>query len=145
MSPVRTSHGFSLIELLVVMAIIAIISAVAVPNYSDYITRARVSESTSALAVYRIRLEQYYQDNRNYGGKACGVAAPQASRFFSYACDWRSSGQGYLASAAGIAGTSTESFTFTLDQDGARTTTSLPTGWGSANQPCWILAKGNRC
>lgn len=145
MSPVRTTHGFSLIELLVVIAIIAIISAVAVPNYSDYITRARVSESTSALAAYRIRLEQYYQDNRSYGGEACGVAAPQATRFFSYACELRLEGQGYLASAAGAAGTSTASFTFTLDQDGARATTTLPAAWGSADQPCWILARGNTC
>jgi type IV pilus assembly protein PilA len=46
----RTSKGFSLVELMIVMAIIAILAAVALPAYQDYVVRSRVSEGMSLLA-----------------------------------------------------------------------------------------------
>ena len=70
-------HGFTLIELMVTVAIVAILSAVAYPNFADYILRSRLIDGTTKLADQQVRMEQYFLDNRRYstvvGGAICGV------------------------------------------------------------------------
>jgi len=69
------SSGFSLIELMVVVAIVGILSSIALPAYNDYVRRARAADAVAQLSSYAARLEQFYLDNRNYGTGACGIAA----------------------------------------------------------------------
>ena len=52
-------HGFSLMELMSVVAIVGILSAVAIPTFSSYIYKARTSEATEFLGVIRLREESY--------------------------------------------------------------------------------------
>src|SRR5450631_654421 len=66
-------RGFTLIEVMVVVAIIAILAAIALPNYTDYVTRGRIVEATAGLGDARNKMEQYYQDNRTYP-TACQIA-----------------------------------------------------------------------
>src|ERR1700674_4881311 len=70
MKPVK---GFTLVELMIVVAIIAILASIAVPAYNGYILRGKFAEAAGALAATRVKMEQYYQDNRAYS--ASGVAA----------------------------------------------------------------------
>jgi prepilin-type N-terminal cleavage/methylation domain-containing protein len=58
---VRSSRrqGFSLMELMTVVAIVGILSAVAIPTFSDYIYKARTAEATEFLGVIRLREESY--------------------------------------------------------------------------------------
>lgn len=141
------SAGFTLIEMLAVVMIVAILSAIAWPSYTDYLRRGRIAEATGKLAAMRIALEQYYQDNLNYGSTAtaCGVPAP-SGLYFSFSCNWGAgaSNQGYLITATGTAG-NMSGFAYTIDQNGNRATTGLPPGWGSLQTGCWVLKKGSGC
>ena len=141
----RRAAGFTLIELMITVAIIGILAAIAVPAYSDYITRGKIPEATSALASMRINLEQFYQDNRSYASAAggCGVANP-SSQNFTYACALGATDQSYAVTATGVANRGMDGFVYTIDQAGARTST-MSTKWGGATANCWVTQKGGGC
>ena len=62
------SHGLSLIELLVTVALVMILASVAVPSYQNYVGKSRRAEAKGALLDLAARLERYYADNRSYTG-----------------------------------------------------------------------------
>ena len=59
----RTQHGFTLIELMIVVAIIGILAAIALPSYQDYTVRAKVSELILAGSAYRNQVAENYMVN----------------------------------------------------------------------------------
>lgn len=150
-----TSAGFTLIELMIVVAIVGILAAIAIPSYSSYTTRSKFAEATSALSDLRIKMENFYQDNRNYGttATACpaAVAMPTA-KYFTYTCNWGTpaSTQGYTITATGVAAQGMSGFVFTLDQSNNRVSTFSATagqssyGW-TGNATCWALRKDGSC
>ena len=58
--------GFTLIELMIVVAIIGILAAVAIPAYQDYIARAQVSEAVQLLGGGKTPLAEYFSDKGSY-------------------------------------------------------------------------------
>ncbi|MET0963357.1 MAG: prepilin-type N-terminal cleavage/methylation domain-containing protein [Noviherbaspirillum sp.] len=139
------SAGFTLIELLISIAIVAILSAIAFPAYTDYFKRGRAAEALASLATLRVSLEQYYQDNRNYGADgSCGVAPPSGADF-SYTCASSDNGQAFLATASGNSARGMAGFVYTIDHSGLRRTTGLPAGWGTPPMDCWIGSRGGAC
>ena len=77
------ARGFTLIELMIAVAIVAILVAVALPSYRDHILRGQLADARNLLSSTAARLEQFYQDNRNYGstGAACGLGMPTSATF----------------------------------------------------------------
>ena len=146
--------GMTLIELLIVVAIMGILSAVALPSYRDYVLRGKLADAQTQLSGTRARLEQYYQDNRSYptqcGGTATGLPAftlPTSSKYFAVTCAaGATAGQTYLLSATGKAEGGTAGFTFTIDDQGNRSTIAAPTvdGWATRDG-CWVTRKPNAC
>ncbi|NOX69295.1 MAG: prepilin-type N-terminal cleavage/methylation domain-containing protein [Gammaproteobacteria bacterium] len=58
----KVQQGFTLIELMIVVAIIGILAAIAIPAYQDYTIRAQVSEGLSLAAGAKVAVTEYYQD-----------------------------------------------------------------------------------
>jgi len=74
-------HGFTLIELMVAVAIVAILSAIAYPSYRNYVLRGQLVNATNGLSSLQANMERYYQDNRTYMSTGtftspCLTAAP---------------------------------------------------------------------
>lgn len=140
--------GFTLIELMIVVAIIAILAAIAIPIYSTYVTRSKLTDAQNSLSAYRVAMEQYYQDNRQYGSNStCGIVLTNSmpnTKYFTYTCALTTlnSLPGYTITATGMTGTQTAGFAFTIDQNNTHATTS-PNGWYSGTMTsCWVTAKG---
>lgn len=121
------AKGFTLIELMVTVAIIGILASIALPAYNNYIVRSKLSEVGAALSDARLRQEQYYADNRNYGtaSGACG-AVPASGQYFAIACLVGVTNQTYTLTATskadvglGAAG----GYVYTINQAGTKATT----------------------
>lgn len=137
----RLDHqGFTLIEVMVAVAIVAILSAIALPMYNQYIFRSRIPAGLNALSAFQTRMEQRYQDVSNYGtGTACALA-DATSENFAVACTLTSGGQGFTATATGsgpVAGVS-----YSVDEQGTRKTVTHPKGVPAQN--CWTI-RGASC
>lgn len=139
----KTVTGFTLIELMIVVALVGILLTIAVPSYQDYVRRGKIGEATSELAAFRARQEQFFQDNRTYvsGGTTCGGALPVA-KYFTYTC--AGTATTYTGTAAGIATQGMNGFTFTINQANARQTTAFP-GASGLPRNCWIYKKDESC
>ncbi len=65
-SRTRPSPGLTLIELVVVIAIIGVIAAIAVPMYQSYVFDSQVASATSDIKLLETRIERFYSENRRY-------------------------------------------------------------------------------
>jgi len=134
--PRKAQQGFTLIELMIVVAIIGILASIAIPAYSDYVKRGKAAEATSTLANLRVQIEQYYQDNRTYVGFACNPT----QKYFTYSCTTQTATT-YTLNAAGKSAQDMGSFEFTLNQANARTSKFD----GTTGATCWLTSKGGSC
>lgn len=148
-------QGFTLIEVMITVTVVAILAGVALPAYTEYLRRGQTPEAFTHLADYRVKLEHYYQDYRNYGnagGTTCanGTNAPSwntfvpaQAKYFSFTCALTGStdNQGYVLTATGKAGTRVAGYTYTLGSDGARATTQFK--GATVNKNCWAVKAGD--
>jgi type IV pilus assembly protein PilA len=72
------SAGFTLIELMIVVAIIAILAAIAIPAYQDYLIRAQVTEGMSLASGAKAAVWDYFSNTGSYPGNnaSAGLATP---------------------------------------------------------------------
>jgi len=143
---VRQNRGFTLIEVMVVVAIVAILARVALPAYLDHLRRGRIPDATATLSALQVKMEQWFQDNRSYYTSAsvrtCGVTA-SASSHFSFSCT-ASSDTAYVWTATGIGAMA--GFSYTINQDGTQTSAVTGvSGWTASSSSCWITKRGGVC
>lgn len=136
----RRCAGFTLLELLIGIAVLSILTSVALPSYREYMRRGQLSAAFENLGMYRMRLEQAYQDGGNYGLTSCAVTTPAATAYFQYSCALTDSGQGYTATATGLG--MMAGFAYTTDAGGNNRTIAFPGGTGLP-AACWWLRAGD--
>lgn len=141
-------RGFTLIEVMIVVAIVAILSMIAIPSYRDYIIRGQLTEATTALQSYRAMMERYYQDNRTYEtiGKfdppcKAGTDASRTVGKFLVSCP-QVTASTYIIQAVGS--TSVTGFTMTVNEKDEQMTTAAPGDWGKCDKH-WTLKRGQAC
>jgi type IV pilus assembly protein PilE len=136
--------GFSLIEVMVVVAIIGILAAIAIPSYADYVKRAKATEATSILADLKVKMEQYYQDNRTYldiAGTTAPCAPPSgSSKYFSFSCGATQTSTSYTITASPVSGQGMTNFKFSIDQNNTKTSI-----FDGTSGNCWLTSKGGTC
>lgn len=135
----QSIRGFTLIEMMVVTAIIAILASIALPAYDDYIVRSKLPEATSGLSGLRVKLEQYFDNNRTYVNFDCATNGP-SSKYFDFACE--QTAVTYTITATGKE--SMAGFVFTLNETNTKATTGAKTGW-QTNSTCWVTRKDGSC
>jgi type IV pilus assembly protein PilE len=145
----QRQSGFTLIELMVTVAIVAILAGIAIPSYTIYITRSKIQEATSNLLAMRTKMELYFQDNRSFvGACAPGTVAPLPAslKYFTISCPTLTDGppQAYTIRADGT-DPSLVGLTLTINQANVRTTVSVPAGWTLPSTNCWVAKKGGDC
>ena len=71
----RHTKGFTLIELMIVVAIVAVLASIAYPSYQEQIAKAKRADAASALMTGAQALERYYTSNGSYLGAGGTIAA----------------------------------------------------------------------
>jgi type IV pilus assembly protein PilE len=141
-----TARGFTLLEAMLVVAIIATLAAIAVPSYADYVRRSRILDAVARLADARARMEEYFLDQRSYVDATgrCGVPPPAGTAGDAFALACEGSPAAYTYTATGLAAKGMAAFAYAIDQAGAKTTVSLPAGW-SRGTDCWTIRADGLC
>ena len=136
-----THKGFTLIELIIAVIVIAIIAAVAVPLYSNYVRKAKFQEAAISLLNLNLQEKLYWIDSHVYGQTDCAIGAlPAPTKNFSYICNINNSQQGYLITAKGQG--DLLNYNFTIDQAGNKVTIDFP-GVSGLPIACWLYAPGS--
>lgn len=135
---VRENAGFTLIEIMIVVAIVGILAGVALPAYQDYVRRGKLTEATTTLADNRVRMEQYFQDNRTYIGATLNTGD---SKYFTYAFSVAPTTLVYEITATGVAGKGMGSYSYTINQSNTKTSSVN----GTIGATCWLDRKGGSC
>lgn len=74
-------QGFTLIELMIVVAIIGILAAVAIPSYQDYTARAQVTEAVSLTAAFKTGLAEYYSDRGTWPASITAIGSTTSGKY----------------------------------------------------------------
>jgi prepilin-type N-terminal cleavage/methylation domain-containing protein len=141
----RSSRGFTLIEAMITVAVIAILAAVALPSYNDFVLRGRLVDATNELAVLRADMERHFQDNRTFqtaGAFTAPCATARTAGSFTVSCTGAGSALSATAYTLVAVGSGpTAGFRFTLNQANERGTLG---GFGTCNVE-WLIKRGQPC
>lgn len=127
----KREYGFTLIELIIVVLVIGILAAIAIPSYQDYVTRSRRAEAQSYMMELAMSEEKWRANNSSYGNLqadgsiSSGAAATRTTTYYNYTIAAGTNTYTITATARGVQATRDVSCSpLTLTQDGAKTPTT---------------------
>lgn len=145
----KDAKGFTLIELMIVVAVIAILSSIAIPAYGNYVIRGKLVDATTQLSDGRIKMEQYFQDNRVYDTSTGGTPpCPASTKYFAITC--AETATTYTLTAASNAGQglgAAGDYTYTINESNTKITVKFAGVAMNqvAPQQCWLMKQGDSC
>lgn len=129
----KNMRGFSLIELMIVVAIIAIISAIAYPSYQNSVRKTNRSDAMTTMLDTAQRLERCYTSFGSYNNASCTVPASVTSPKGYYTVTVATTAATYTLTGTPVSGTSQAQdslcASFTLTNTGQKTSTGGGTCW----------------
>lgn len=127
----KKNKGFTLIELMVVVAIIAILASIALPSYTEYVKKGRRVDAKNALSALQLAQEKYRGNNASYAEELADLGVTNASPqgFYVIAISAGSAtGYSATATATGVQAADTACLKLTVTQAGF-----------SGDATCWGL------
>ncbi len=130
--------GFTLMELMIVVAIVGVLTAIAFPSYTQYVERGKRAEGRAALSEAAGRLERYYSDNNSYATAdnafpaAANITTTSATNHYIVSIETTGTHQTYTLVATPQTFTDTKCGNLRLLSTGARSTSVTPT-----DSDCW--------
>jgi type IV pilus assembly protein PilE len=145
----KKPNGFTLIEVMVVVGIIGILAAIALPSYRDYVIRSKLAEAYSNLSALRTQAEQHFQDNRTYASFTCPPTLV-GSKYFDYTCNPAPTATTYTFVATGKDAEGLTGISFTINEANTKATTVtassvMETNGYASNAACWVRKKKGEC
>jgi type IV pilus assembly protein PilE len=133
-------RGFTIVELAIALTVLVLLAATAVPVFTDYLRRSKLTDAFTTMATYRTRMDHAFQDENSYGvDSACAIPAPPASSYFSFVCKLGEDSNSYVLTASGIGGM--DGYAYSIDDGGNQRTTAFPGAVVPAT--CWLSRKGD--
>jgi len=129
--------GFTLIEVMITVAIIGILASIALPSYNQYVARSKVTDAISNLSNAKSGMEQFYQDNGTYlSSTNCGAGTPSSVDGFTFSCAATATTYTVTMTGAG----SVSAYQYSIDNFGTKVTLASPYG---ASTTCWLISSAN--
>ncbi len=132
-------QGFTLVELMIVVVIVSMLAAIAIPSYTEFVKRGKVAEATGALQRIKIKSDIYYGERRSYTNYCSSNSyngIKNAMKYFSLTC--AETATTLQLTATGV--NDMAGYEYKVDETGNKESTI-----DGNNNACWTLKPNESC